>query len=139
VLERIIADRRVSAGDVNRYIGDLGREITDLERRLQTLRAAGGGSTGGGSAPRRRGRPPGRPAGSSASSSGAAAAAKPRRRRRRRSRSITAEQSASRQLQGKYLSLIRQIPASRRGQYSRIAKEKGREAAIRELQGAIKK
>jgi hypothetical protein len=35
--------------------------------------------------------------------------------------------------------LIRQIPASRRGQYSRIAKEKGREAAIRELQGAIKK
>jgi hypothetical protein len=139
VLERLLADRRVSAGDVNRYIGDMGREIGDLERRLAALRAAtgGGGSLRAGAAPRRRGRPPGRPAGSPASAA-SSGSAKPRRRRRRRGGAITAEQLASRKLQGKYLSLIRQIPASRRAQFSRIAKEKGREAAIRELQSAVK-
>jgi len=136
VLERLIADRRISAGEVNRYIGDMGREISDLERRLQALRAATGGGAAAGSAPRRRGRPPGRPAAAAASPT---AAPRRRRGRRRRGAAITAEQLASRKLQGKYLSLIRQIPASRRGQYSRIAKEKGREAAIRELQNAIGK
>jgi len=115
----------------------MGREIGDLERRLAALRAAtAGGGASSGAAPRRRGRPPGRPAASSASSASSPAA--PRRRRRRRGGAITAEQLASRKLQGKYLSLIRQIPASRRAQYSRIAKEKGREAAIRELQSAVK-
>jgi hypothetical protein len=42
-------------------------------------------------------------------------------------------------LQGRYLGLIRQIPSSRRGQYQRTAKEKGREAAIREMQDVLKK
>ena len=53
-------------------------------------------------------------------------------RRRRRAR-ITPEQLASRQLQGRYLGLIRQIPASKRAQYQKIAKERGREAAINEM------
>jgi len=60
-------------------------------------------------------------------------------RRRRKRSAITPEQLASRQLQGRYLGLIRQIPASRRGQYQRTAKERGREAAIREMQGDLKK
>ena len=136
VLDRLIADRRISATDVHRYAGDIDREISELERKLQQLR----GASAAGAAPalRRRGRPPGRPAGSTT-----AVATQPpaggARRRRRRGSAITAEQSASRQLQGKYLSLIRQIPASRRAQYSRIAKERGREAAIRELQAAVNK
>jgi hypothetical protein len=133
-------------------------EINDLERRLEQLRAAtiGGGASGGTSpaaaaAPRRRGRPPGsanrgpgrppgrpgRPPGrppAAAASTGAGAGA------RRRGRSaITPEQLASRQLQGRYLGLIRQIPASKRAQYQRTAKEKGREAAIREMQGVLGK
>ena len=40
---------------------------------------------------------------------------------------------------GRYLGLIRQIPASRRGQYQRIAKEQSREAAIREMESVLKK
>lgn len=84
------------------------REIRKLEQRLQALR--GGGGT------RRRGRR-GR---SAASSSG-----------------LTAGQRASRQLQGRYLALVRQIPANRRAQYSKIAKERGREAAIRAMQSAV--
>jgi hypothetical protein len=46
---------------------------------------------------------------------------------------------ASRQLQGRYLGLIRQIPASQRGRYTKTAKERGREAAIKEMQSALRK
>ena len=124
VLDRLIGDRRVSRADVQRYVSDMHREITDLERRLQSLKEATGGAirsaiqalTPG----KRRGRPPGTGA-------------------KRRSAKITAEQLASRQLQGRYLGLIRQIPASRRAPYQKIAKEKGREAAIKEMMTTLKK
>ena len=46
---------------------------------------------------------------------------------------------ASRKVQGRYLGLIRQIPASQRGKYTKIAKEKSREAAIKEMQSALGK
>src|SRR5689334_4925578 len=66
VIDRLVADRRVSAGEVNRYVTDMHREISDLEQRLNSLRASAG------AAPVRRG--PGRPPKS-------AAAAAPARRR----------------------------------------------------------
>jgi hypothetical protein len=158
VLDRLISDRRISPGEVSRYINDMQREINDLERRLEQLRAAtmSGGAVsemgGAGKAQRRRGRPPGsanrgpgrppgrpgRPPGRPPAAATAAASAAPAGRRRRRS-AITPEQLASRQLQGRYLGLIRQIPASKRAQYQRTAKEKGREAAIREMQGVLGK
>jgi hypothetical protein len=98
-----------------------------------------------GSGAKKRG--PGRPKGSSkaaaapAANAGAqtSATAAPAKRGRRRRSAITPEQLASRQLQGRYLGLIRQVPQSKRAQYQKIAKEKGREAAIRELQDAVKK
>jgi O6-methylguanine-DNA--protein-cysteine methyltransferase len=151
VLEKLIADRRISPGEVNRYVGDMHREISELESRLQTLRIHAGASAGTGSgAPptgKRRGRPPGsgkrrgRPPGSGRKAAAAAPAAfaAPSAgpvKRRRRAR-ITAEQLASRQLQGRYLGLIRQIPASRRPQYQKIAKEAGREAAISAMKSAV--
>jgi len=137
------------------------REINDLERRLEQLRAAtmSGGAVsemgGAGKAQRRRGRPPGsanrgpgRPPGTANRGPGrppgrppaaaSAAPAAPAGRRRRRS-AITPEQLASRQLQGRYLGLIRQIPANKRAPYQRTAKEKGREAAIREMQNHLGK
>ena len=122
ILERLVNDRRISTSEISRYMSDLQREISALEQRLQSLRSTAGG---GGAHPVRRG--PGRPPGSGAS----APAAPGRRRRRRRSAALSPEQRASRQLQGQYLGLIRQIPATRRAQYAKIAKEKGREAAIR--------
>ena len=130
ILERLVNDRRVSATEINRYMGALQREINALEQRLQSLRSA----SAGGAAPVRRG--PGRPPGSGVS---APAAGGRRRRRRRSSAALSPEQRASRQLQGQYLGLIRQIPASRRAQYAKIAKEKGREAAIREMRSALNK
>lgn len=163
VLERLVADRRISPGEVNRYVSDMHREISDLERRLQELRSASGGRLGsavsemGGLMKRRPGRPPGSgrppgrppgrrrgrpPAAAAAAPAPAEGAAQPRRRGRpaKRGRSaLSPEQLASRQLQGRYLGLIRQIPASKRGQYQKIAKDKGREAAIKEMQDVLKK
>ena len=185
VLDRLVSDRRVSPGEITRYVSEMHREISDLEQRLQSLRHAAGSAI---ASALRRGRRPGRPAGSTnaaastaastpatgakrgpgrppgsgakrgpgrprgsanvaAATSGAissggapaAASAAGAKRGRRRKSVITPEQLASRQLQGRYLGLIRQVPASKRAQYQKIAKEKGREAAIRELQDAVKK
>jgi hypothetical protein len=69
---------------------------------------------------------------------GSAAPSKSGVKRRRRSVKLSSEQLASRQLQGRYLGLIRQIPASQRARYAKIVKDKGREAAIKELQSAVK-
>ncbi|HKB80951.1 MAG TPA: hypothetical protein VKH35_14665 [Thermoanaerobaculia bacterium] len=112
----MIRDGRISAADVHRY-----SEIQKLEERLQALRS------GGTAAPLWRAR------------RAAAPATAPARSGRRRRTAITAEQLASRQLQGRYLGLIRQIPASQRGRYTKTAKERGREAAIREMQVVLKK
>src|SRR4051812_50147507 len=46
VLERLVADRRISPGEVSRYVSDMHREISDLETRLNTLRTHAGASTG---------------------------------------------------------------------------------------------
>src|SRR3954452_2992691 len=171
VLERLVADRRVSPGEVSRYVSDMHREISDLETRLNTLRTHAGASTGTGSgtgtsssggfgARRGPGRPPGRPPGSGVTTSGkrrgrppgsknvassasaastgtASAASAPAAGKRRRRARITPEQLASRQLQGRYLGLIRQIPANKRGQYQKIAKDSGREAAINAMKSAV--
>jgi uncharacterized protein YdbL (DUF1318 family) len=150
-LDRLIADRRISAGEVSRYVSDMHREISDLESRLQTLRTHAGTAPSAAPSAPRRGRPPGRPPGSgkrrgrppgsgkkaaaaAATMEGAPSAAPAKRRRRSK---ITPEQLASRQLQGRYLGLIRQIPASRRAQYQKIAKDSGREAAINAMKSAV--
>ena len=172
VLERLVAERRISPGEIYRYLSEITREISSLEERLNALRGAAGASYGrpaaGGAAPvrRRRRRGPGRPRGSKnvppAAAAAAPAAPAPKRRgrppgrppgrpgrppgrppgggkKRRGGAALTPEQLASRQLQGRYLGLIRQIPASRRGQYQKTAKERGREAAIKEMQETLKK
>ena len=118
-LQHLIREGKVLASDIGRYL-----EIRQLEERLAALR----GGTG-----RRRGRPPG---GGASQKPAAAVAAGGRKRRKRR---LTAKGLASRQLQGRYLGLIRQIPASQRSKYTKIAKEKNREAAIREMQSALNK
>jgi hypothetical protein len=114
-LQHLIREGKVLAADIGRYL-----EIRKLEERLAALR-------GGGQA-RRRGRPP-----------GTSTTKKAGGRRRKRGGRLTAQQLASRQLQGRYLGLIRQIPASARTRYAKIAKDKGRESAIKEMQSALKK
>ena len=161
VLERLIKDRRVSQGEVNGYLSQMSNEISDLEARLQHLKDAVGGAASAAVAGiasavaavrRRPGRPPGKrgpgrppgsgrkpgrpPASASAATEGAPAAGGKRRRKRA---AITSEQLASRQLQGRYLALVRRFPPTKRAAYAKIAKEKGREAAIKDMQDSLGK
>jgi hypothetical protein len=170
VLDQLIKERRISQGEINRYVGDMGREISDLESRLQRLREAHGGSSASSSsssasapAPARRGpgrppgsankkpgrpagrpgRPPGRPPASAPASTATTPAAPAKgggaaKKGGKSKAAITAEQLASRQLQGRYLALVRQFPEKKRADYAKVAKEKGREAAIKEMQDARK-
>lgn len=88
------------------------------------------------------GRKPGRPAKAAAAPAAAATeAAAPSKKGAKRTRkaAITAEQLASRQLQGRYLALVRRFPANRRAAIAKTAKEKGREAAIKEMQDNLPK
>lgn len=64
------------------------------------------------------------------------AVTKANRRADKAGRTVTTALIASRKLQGQYISLIRQWPESRRGQFSKIAKEMGREAAIEAMKRA---
>jgi hypothetical protein len=132
VLERLIKDRRVTQGDVNRYVSEMTHEISELEARLQKLRSVIAGAV---STVTRRGRPA-RAEAAPAPAGRKAAKAAPRTRRRN---SVSPERLASRKLQGRYLALIRQIPANKRPQYAKVAKERGREAAIKEMQAAVGK
>src|SRR4051794_16697230 len=59
VIDRMVADRRVSAAEILRYVNEMQTEIGELERRLESLRAAAGGTLTTQPASRRRGRPPG--------------------------------------------------------------------------------
>lgn len=176
VLERLIAERRVSANDIERYVGEMQSEISTLEQRLQRLKDAAGSAVAGAAAGiaagaatvaavtvgrrgRKRGpgrppgsgnkpgRKPGRPAGSgrgpgrppaSASSAAGPSVSGGAKRGRKPTSSITPEQLASRQLQGRYLALVRGFPETRRAYFAKVAKEKGREAAIKEMQDSRK-
>ena len=173
VLDRLLRDRRVSQSDVNGYVSQMSREISDLEARLQHLKDAVGGAASAAAAgnassvakvrrgrnPGKRGpgrppgkRGPGRPPGSGkkrgrppASAKAAAApaaaegAAAAKGGKKRRKAPITSEQLASRQLQGRYLALVRRFPAPKRAGFAKTAKEKGREAAIKEMQDSLGK
>lgn len=126
ILTRALADKKLGPKDIARYQSDMKQEITDLEQRLSMLRDA---TSGGITMPIKRG--PGRP--KKSTGNGVTHDAAPATKIARRKQALTPEQRASRQLQGQYLGLIRQVPAAKRGKFSRVAKDKGREAAIKEL------
>lgn len=115
VVRRLIADRKTTLSQVQRYLAELSTEIATLEQQLDMLREASGGA-----ARRASG-------GSSAATGG------------RRHRNLSPERRESLRLQGHYLALIRQIPARKRGQYKAMVEKRGKEAAIAALRRAVGK
>lgn len=107
VIERLLADRRISPSDVNACLVDLAREIRDIEGRIATLRASAGGDT-----------PP---------TSKSQMRQPPRRKRGRPGR------PSAMQLNGRYMGFYRQIPKYDQPRYSAIRKEQGIEAAIKAM------
>jgi len=139
VLGKLLSEKRVTSREVSDYLSQMDGEIRDLEARLAVLREA---RVAGAVSPvlparARRGRPASTPRVEPAKPA-------PRKRSRRRSRKAasapaTAERSESQQLQGKYLSLIRQIAKERRSRFQQIALQQGREEAIKQMRTELKK
>jgi hypothetical protein len=111
LVRRLIADRKVTEAQVNRYLSELTTEIASLEQRLEMLREASTERRAGGA------------------SSGAAGG--------RRRRNLSPERRESLRLQGHYLALIRQVPARKRAHFKAIVDKRGKEAAIAALRRAV--
>ena len=107
IIDRLIAERRISPAMVARIRSEMASEIQQLEERLASLR--------------------GEPKGS----------AKRRSALSTSRQKLSAETQASRRLQGTYLNLIRRVPTNQRGQFKQIARTKGREDAIKALRSFL--
>jgi hypothetical protein len=123
-LARAVQEKKVSMLDVRRYIAEIQQEIKGLEDRIARLR----GVHGAGTAPRA-------PQAWSAASSPAEKAPRARRARAKSKKPVDPAVQKSRELQGRYISAIRQVPLNKRAKFAALAKAQGREAAI----AAIKK
>lgn len=131
VIDRLLAERRISSRDITGYLEDLDRDIRELEDRLTRLRAAHGANDAA-SVPATRGarqRPAAHPPRSAA----------PSAKRRKRRFTVTAKVLASRALQGRYLPLLNRFSGAKRARYAKLAKEKGRGASIKEMEAALKR
>ena len=126
VLEGLVKDRRVSKGELKQYLSRMKDEADELLERLRSLGWQGAVAVGavvGGAA-------------LASSSRGRAAVT---RAARAVKKAVTPEQQAGRKLQGRYLGLIRQIPASQRAKFSTMAKNDGRQAAIDAMRAQLGK
>ena len=117
ILDRLIQMGRVTAHQVRGFLTDIGSEVRRLQERLTALRSAAGESA------TKTKRPTARRKGRQAS----------------RRKSVSPEVAKSRALQGRYIATIRQVPKSRRAKFAKIAKENGREEAIKQIQAALGK
>jgi len=116
VIERLLADRRISARDVNQYLAGMQGEIRDIEQRLSNLRGAAG--TAPLAAPAAR---------------TAAAPAKTRKRR------AGGAKGHPRGIAGTLAVLLRSIPAPEHAAIAAIRADKGIKAAIAAAKAAVKK
>lgn len=111
VIDRLVAERKISAAQVAKIRDEMASEIRELEERLSRLRGAASEES--------------RPAATRARTPG-------------KGGQLSAATQASRRLQGLYLNLIRRVPTSQRARYTQIAKTRGREEAVRALRKALK-
>lgn len=115
VVNRLIAERRISPGEVARYVGEIQRDIAEIEARLARLREASGGTPVGST----RVELPAQPAPSRSTRTS--------RTRRRRT---------GNPLAGSYMGFLRQVTGPRKkAQFRKINEQHGYERAI----AAIKK
>jgi hypothetical protein len=118
IVERLLADRKISQQDVQRYVADMGREIQDIERRLASLREAAGSGPMASSAPRSE-----------------APAAKTRKRRPGRPKKRAGH---PRGIAGTLAVLLRSVPAAEHAFIAAVRADKGIQAAISAAQAAVK-
>ena len=130
VLEKMLEDRTVTRRDVDRYLKNMQSDIDDLERRLDRLRSAAGGRSSGSGSVATKGRGRGRKKGRSQ----ATATAGTTRKKSGKKRNLSPEVKASRALQGRYISNLRRFSGKKKAAFQKVAKEQGREEALRQMQ-----
>ena len=118
VIERLLADRRITQQDVQRYVADMGREIEEVERRLASLREAAGQT----------------PFASRTPPSVAPANARQRKPQRPKKGS-----GHPRGIAGTLAVLLRSIPAAEHAAIAAIRADQGIAAAINAARAAVKK
>ena len=116
VVERLLAERRITSRDVDRYIAEIGIEIQDLERRLADLRGAVGNA----------------PVASPLARRGVAAT-------NARKRRAGGKKGHPRGIAGTLAVLLRSIPAAEHAAIAAIRADKGIKAAIAAAKAAAKK
>lgn len=119
IVERLIAERRISAAEVQTILSQMGDEIADLERRLAALRGA---SANAPVAPQKARR-----------------AAPAVRGRRGSSGGRTKTDGHPRGIAGTLAVLLRSIPAAEHAAIAAIRADKGIKAAIAAAKAAAKK
>ena len=119
IVERLLADRRISAADVNQYLEGIQVEIRDIERRLASLREAAGSGPMASSAPRSE-----------------APAAKTRKRRPGRPKKRAGH---PRGIAGTLAVLLRSVPAAEHPAIAAIRADRGIQAAISAARAAAKR
>lgn len=115
VIERLLAERRISAKDVSQYLNELQGEIRDIEQRLASLREAAGRGPVASPGPLRK----------------VAAAKTPRRR-------ASGKKGHPRGVAGTLAVLLRSIPAADHAGIAAIRAGKGLKAAIAAAKAAVK-
>lgn len=128
VLERIVADKKIKSREIDKYLKEMDSEIENLEQRLSMLR----GSRGSAPATSGKGRS-GRRSKAAAATSGSEKGSK---RKRGSRKATTPEAQKSRQLQGQYISLIKRFSGKERDRFKALAKEQGREEAVKQMKQA---
>ena len=115
VLERLLAQRRITSSEVRSMLAGLSTEIADIEQRLASLREAGGSRPVAARAPR--------------------SAAPARRARKRRT---GGKKGHPRGIAGTLAVLLRSIPAAEHAAIAAIRADKGIKAAILAAKAKIK-
>lgn len=115
VIERLLAERRISAKDVSQYLNELQGEIRDIEQRLASLREAAGNGPVASPGPLRK----------------VAAAKMPRRR-------ASGKKGHPRGVAGTLAVLLRSIPVADHAEIAAIRASKGIKAAITAARAAVK-
>lgn len=115
VLERLLAQRRITSSEVRSMLAGLSTEIADIEQRLASLREAGGSRPVAARAPRR--------------------AAKARKAPKRRT---GGKKGHPRGIAGTLAVLLRSIPAAEHAAIAAIRADKGIKAAIIAAKAKIK-
>ena len=116
VVERLLAERRITSSEVRNMLAGLSSEIADIEQRLASLREASGTGSVASRAPRN--------------------AAPKRKTRKRRAGGATGH---PRGIAGTLAVLLRSIPAAEHAAIAAIRADKGIKAAIVAAKAAAKK